>query len=63
MVERICGELPTRPRVIATGGIARRIASESAVIEQVVPFLTLEGLRILFEKNRVERHDGARKER
>jgi type III pantothenate kinase len=63
MVERISGELGARPRVIATGGLARRIASESSVIEQVVPFLTLEGLRILFEKNRGERHEGPRKER
>lgn len=60
MVARICGELDRKPSVIATGGLARRIASESSAIEQVVPFLTLEGLRILFEKNRPE---GMRKER
>lgn len=52
MIERIRPELGSSPRVIATGGLARRIASESALIEEVVPFLTLEGLRILFEKNR-----------
>ncbi len=52
MVERIRTELSDRARVIATGGLARRIASESNVIEEVIPFLTLEGLRILYEKNR-----------
>jgi type III pantothenate kinase len=52
MVERIRPELGEDARVIATGGLARRVASESRVIESVVPFLTLEGLRILFEKNR-----------
>ena len=52
MVERIRPELGSDSRVIATGGLARRIASESRAIEEVVPFLTLEGLRILFEKNR-----------
>jgi type III pantothenate kinase len=52
MVERIRSELGARARVIATGGLARKIAGESSVIEKVVPFLTLEGLRILFEKNR-----------
>ena len=52
MVNRIREELGEGARVIATGGLARRIAEESEVIEEVVPFLTLEGLRILFEKNR-----------
>lgn len=52
MVDRIRPELGGEARVIATGGLARRIAEESRVIEEVVPFLTLEGLRILFEKNR-----------
>ncbi len=62
MVARIRTELTGKVRVIATGGLARRISQESEAIEQVVPFLTLEGLRILFEKNRVERGDGQQKE-
>ena len=53
MVARIRLELgPESARVIATGGLAGHIARESSTIEDVVPFLTLEGLRILFEKNR-----------
>ena len=63
MVERIRGELGSDARVIATGGLARRIASESAAIERVEPFLTLQGLRILFEKNRAERAKDSRKEK
>jgi type III pantothenate kinase len=55
MVVRIRGELGADAKVVATGGLARRIAEESKEIEQVAPFLTLEGLRILFEKNRSER--------
>lgn len=51
MVARIRKELG-ESRVIATGGLAQRIASETETIERVEPFLTLEGLRILFEKNR-----------
>ena len=62
MVERIRSELVGDVRVIATGGLARRISQESKMIEQVVPFLTLEGLRILFEKNRTERGDAQKKE-
>lgn len=52
MIGRIREELGADARVIATGGLARRISEESQTIDQVVPFLTLEGLRILFEKNR-----------
>jgi type III pantothenate kinase len=51
MVERIRGELGPA-RVIATGGLAGLIASETTCIERVEPFLTLDGLRILYEKNR-----------
>lgn len=63
MVQRIRGELGEGARVIATGGLAHRVASESSTIERVEPFLTLEGLRLLFEKNRPERGEGPRKER
>jgi type III pantothenate kinase len=53
MIERIRPELGEDPaRVVATGGLAGLIARESSHIEQVAPFLTLDGLRILFEKNR-----------
>jgi len=55
MVERIQTELGPGARVLATGGLAARIATETKTIERVEPFLTLEGLRILFEKNRPER--------
>jgi len=54
MIERIRGELGADAKVIATGGLARLIAEESEGIGQVAPFLTLDGLRILFEKNRSE---------
>jgi type III pantothenate kinase len=63
MVTRIRGELGEAARVIATGGLAGRIAGESATIERVEPFLTLEGLRLLFEKNRTPRPATPRKER
>jgi type III pantothenate kinase len=38
--------------VVATGGLAELIAPHSAVIERVDPFLTLEGLRLVWELNR-----------
>ncbi len=52
MVGRIRNELGTDARVVATGGLAHVIASETKTIEQVEPFLTLQGLRLIFERNR-----------
>lgn len=60
MVERIRGELGEEALVLATGGLAQRIASESRSIRRVEPFLTLQGLRILFEKNRPEGDENPR---
>ncbi len=39
-------------KVIATGGLARFISEESRTIDHVSPTLTLEGLRIVYERNR-----------
>jgi type III pantothenate kinase len=52
LVERIRGELGSEARVVATGGLAHRVSQESETIERVEPYLTLEGLRLVFEKNR-----------
>lgn len=52
MVARIRTELGAEARVVATGGLAGRVANESSAIERVEPFLTLEGLRLIYEKNR-----------
>src|SRR5688500_11440826 len=39
-------------RVVATGGLAELVAAHSATIEEIDPFLTLEGLRLVWELNR-----------
>ncbi|WP_298440001.1 type III pantothenate kinase, partial [Geobacter sp.] len=51
IVTRIKTESRDTPKVIATGGLAALIASESKCIEAVEEYLTLEGLRILHQRN------------
>ncbi len=52
MVARFKAELGPETRVIATGGLAEVIARETEVIDVVDPWLTLHGLRIIYELNR-----------
>jgi type III pantothenate kinase len=51
MVARFRAELGDSMQVIGTGGLAETMARETKVIEKVNPWLTLEGLRIVWELN------------
>ncbi|MDD2212655.1 MAG: type III pantothenate kinase, partial [Clostridia bacterium] len=52
IVRRIKEEMGEDLFVVVTGGMSKFIVSESAIIDKVDPFLTLEGLKIIYKRNR-----------
>ena len=52
VLERMIAELQTKPRVIATGGLAHLLAGSSKFIEVIDETLTLDGLRLVYERNK-----------
>ena len=52
IVGRIREELGAEARAVATGGLADLVAPHTRTIETVDPFLTLDGLRLVWELNR-----------
>ena len=51
MVARFRSELGSDMKVIATGGLAEVVAAETDVIDIISPWLTLDGLRMIWELN------------
>jgi type III pantothenate kinase len=51
MVARFRFELGSEMKVIATGGMAEVIAKETQVVDFIAPWLTLDGLRLIWELN------------
>src|SRR5919197_931741 len=54
IVQRIQKENHAEAKVIATGGLAPLVASECSTIDEVEEFLTLEGLRIIHDRNSLQ---------
>ncbi len=51
IVERIRDELGVEAQTVATGGLADLIVPHARTLDRVDPFLTLEGLRLVWERN------------
>ncbi len=51
MVARFRSELGNDMKVVATGGLAEVVAKETKVIDVIAPWLTLDGLRMIWELN------------
>ncbi|WP_047489432.1 type III pantothenate kinase [Terriglobus sp. TAA 43] len=49
--ERMIAELATETKVVATGGFARMLAETSRTIRHVDENLTLDGVRLIYERN------------
>jgi type III pantothenate kinase len=59
ILERLISEMGADTRVVATGGLAGLIGDNSRYIKNVDDLLTLDGLRIIWERNNVSHKKGS----
>lgn len=52
LLDKIQNEMGGSCRTMGTGGLAEKICSHTTRVEEIVPDLTLEGLRLIYELNR-----------
>jgi type III pantothenate kinase len=56
VLEHMIEDLGSQPTIVATGGLAKLIAEGSKYITKIDHMLTLDGLRIIYERNRNAKH-------
>lgn len=59
ILERLIGELGPDTKVVATGGLASLIGDNSKYIKNIDDLLTLDGLRIIWERNATQKQKSA----
>jgi type III pantothenate kinase len=52
ILDKVKRKMRGKPAVVATGGLADLIVSDIRGVKEVIPELTLEGIRIIWERNR-----------
>ena len=62
ILERLVDEMGPETKVLATGGLGAMIGTASRFIKDVDEFLTLDGLRIIWDRNQTFRREAAAKE-
>lgn len=55
LLDKIEAEMGVSCHTLATGGLAKRICAHTGRVEEICPNLTLDGLRLIFERNRQDR--------
>ena len=61
ILARMIAELGPTTRTVATGGLAKLIAADSKFIQHVEENLTLNGLRLIYDRNQERPHDRHRR--
>jgi type III pantothenate kinase len=51
LIDKLVAELGFGMKVLGTGGLAPLVAKHTTSIQEVCPNLTLEGLRLIYERN------------
>ena len=54
ILERMMAELGPETKTVATGGLAKLIAGDCKHVQRVEPMLTLNGLRLIWERNQIK---------